>query len=51
VILLYVVNAEFCCLIQQHRTGLASKIWSRESKDEIEKWISERKRSVSFFSS
>lgn len=27
----------------QHRTGLAKKIWQMESKEDIDKWISERK--------
>ncbi|KAK7090124.1 FMR1-interacting protein NUFIP1-like [Littorina saxatilis] len=28
----------------QHRTGLAKKIWSLESPEDIQKWIQERKR-------
>ena len=31
-------------MLQQHRTGLAKKIWSLESPQDIEKWIQERKR-------
>jgi hypothetical protein len=30
--------------MQQHRTGLAKKIWLGSSKDEDAKWIMERKR-------
>jgi len=44
--LLLGVTDVFCCLLQQHRTGLAAKIWQHESKDDVEKWISERKRFV-----
>ena len=31
-------------LLQQHRTGVAKKIWSLESPEDIAKWIEERKR-------
>lgn len=30
-------------LLQQHRTGLAKKIWQMESREDVDKWISERK--------
>ena len=40
----------FCCVLQQHRTGLAAKIWQSESNGDIEKWISERKRFSIYFS-
>jgi len=40
------VTVLLSCLFQHHRTGLAAKIWLHESKDDIEKWISERKRCV-----
>ena len=35
--------------LQQHRTGLAKKIWNLESPDDIAKWINERKKLVTCY--